>query len=53
MRKPIQITENKLVICDDGSMWGWHWPTGVKFPIWERLPDIPQDDEVKYEKATV
>ena len=46
MRKPIGIFATKTtypeyaVICDDSSIWIWN----CNIRIWERLPDIPQDE---------
>jgi hypothetical protein len=43
-RQIVQIAtrdENELVLCDDNTLW-MH-----RCGVWQRLPDVPQDDESK------
>lgn len=54
LRKPIQTTYNDncfTTTCDDGTIWtyGHSWTKGIPDP-WQRLPDIPQDNEVNEEE---
>ena len=52
MRKIVQISaipetkERKqaaIALCDDGTVWET-WITGSEWAMWQKLPDIPQED---------
>lgn len=60
-RKPIQVSVTQcfdpelesvygeaIAVCDDGSMWRMFFSDDAPMTdrgIWERLPDIPQEDD--------
>lgn len=46
-RQIVQIAtrdENELVLCDDNTLWMHRWG------VWQRLPDVPQDDDDESKK---
>lgn len=47
MRKPVQVIlceSGAIAVCDDGSMWSYHDAVTDISRVWQRLPDIPQDE---------